>query len=196
MTRDSLTFDMTSPYSCNVHFKRFDTFTCTNASHLVCTSLLSLAVMKPFALLMSLVILSRLVNIIRADRRLSSRLIRRLALQSLVGTSSRSLSHQILEEFPSVWQVVRPDVRQIRFCWYSRHFDFSCTYKYFTFTCRVFLDKLCLCATALAALASHRRLILALLSRAVHLRILLRARRTCFHRCSAHACLATVRSFR
>ena len=37
----------------------------------------------------------------------------------------------------------------------------SCTYKYFTFTCRVRLDKPCLCTNAFAALASHRRLILA-----------------------------------
>ena len=68
------------------------------------------------------------------------------------------------------WQVFRPDVCQVRSVGtrdtstslaYSR----SCTCKYFTFTCRVLLDKPCLCASDLAALASHRRSILALMPR-------------------------------
>ena len=72
---------------------------------------------------------SRLVNIIGAD--LSSRLIRRIALQSLLGESPRSLC-----SFPSnlrnskmTWQVFRAEVCQVRFCHFSRHFDVSCFYE-------------------------------------------------------------------
>ena len=52
MPRDSFTFHMTSPDSCAVHFMRFGAFTRTNTSHLVRTSLSSLAVMRRFALWM------------------------------------------------------------------------------------------------------------------------------------------------
>ena len=93
---------MASPGSCNVHFKRLDTFTRVDATHLVRTYLSSLVVMRLIAPLISLdaqqlfcltrlqvpvvSIHSRLVNIFRADRRLSSRLIRHIALQGLLAT--------------------------------------------------------------------------------------------------------------
>ena len=92
--------------------------------------------------------LAHLVNIMRADRRLSSRLVRHIEFSELFPIK---LLSRWSASFVSVGA---------RDTSTSLALTRSCTYKYFTFTCRFLLDKPCLCASAPAALPSHRSLIL------------------------------------